>query len=99
MKRLILASNRLPVHIRGNGSGFQIERADEQTISGLQGFYRESNPVWIGLTELENRTLTLPEQKRLSEQLEEFDCIPLFPEGEDLYRHLHGFSRNTIWIP
>lgn len=97
MKQLILASNKLPVHIYPDGNDFLIERADEQTISGLQDFYRASNPKWIGLTEIESRPLTLPEQNRLEARLKEYDCIPIFPERPDLDLHLHGFSRNTIW--
>jgi len=97
MKRLILASNRLPVHIQENGKDFLIERADEQTISGLRDFYRANNPKWIGLTGIEHRQLTIPEQKRLKIQLKEYDCIPLFPDRKELNLHLHGFSRNTIW--
>ncbi|MBN2697431.1 MAG: bifunctional alpha,alpha-trehalose-phosphate synthase (UDP-forming)/trehalose-phosphatase [Bacteroidales bacterium] len=97
MKKLILASNRLPVHIYEGKKDFKIERADEQTISGLQDFYRANNPKWIGLTEIENRQLTPSEQKSLERKLEAFDCIPLFPGTDDLNLHLHGFSRNTIW--
>jgi len=97
MKQLILASNRLPVHIYHDGNEFLIEKADEQTISGLQDFYRANNPKWIGLTEIESPQLTLPEQKRLETRLGEFECIPIFPERQDLDLHLHGFSRNTIW--
>jgi len=97
MKRLILAANRIPVHIYEDGNDFIIEKADEQTISGLQTFYKAHQPKWVGLTELENREFTSHEETRLEKKLKEFNCVPVFPERDDLNKHLHGFSRNTIW--
>ena len=44
MKRLILASNVLPVHITRKNGNYRIEKEDEQTISGLQDFYEELWP-------------------------------------------------------
>ncbi|MEZ5071402.1 MAG: bifunctional alpha,alpha-trehalose-phosphate synthase (UDP-forming)/trehalose-phosphatase [Bacteroidales bacterium] len=97
MKRLILASNQLPVHITWQEDNYLIERADEQTISGLQDFYKAFEPQWVGMTGFENHVFSEEEAQRLEQELEAFQCIPLFPSPRDLNRHLHGFARNTIW--
>jgi hypothetical protein len=41
MKRLVLASNQLPVHINWQNGKYLIEKEEETTISGLQNFYGE----------------------------------------------------------
>ena len=97
MKRLILASNLLPVNIHWHEENYQIEKADEQTISGLQNFYEAFNPIWVGLTEFENHDFSENEVRKLTYLLEPFNCIPVFPRSRDLNLYLHGFARNTIW--
>ena len=97
MKRLILASNQLPVNIKWQGKNYEIEKTDEQTISGLQSFYQSCQPVWVGLTGFENHDFTKKEVEILENKLQKFNCIPLFPRSHDRNLYLHGFSRNTIW--
>jgi trehalose 6-phosphate synthase/phosphatase len=97
MKRLLLASNSLPVHIKWQEDKYLIKKADEQTISGLQDFYSAYNPEWIGLTEFENHEFTPKEIRSLENALKPFHCVPLFPRERDRSLHLHGFSRNTLW--
>jgi trehalose 6-phosphate synthase/phosphatase len=97
MKRLILASNLLPVNINWQGEQYVIERAEEQTISGLQTFYQGFQPIWVGLTEFENHDFSPQEAQMLTDQLEPFNCVPLFPRPGDRNLYLHGFARNTLW--
>ena len=97
MKRLILASHLLPVHITSQNGRYVIERSDEQTISGLQSFYESYYPRWVGLTGMENHEFTPGEIEQLESKLDRFNCIPLFPRAQDHDLHLHGFARNTIW--
>ncbi len=97
MKRLILASHLLPVHITSQNGRYVIERSDEQTISGLQSFYESYYPRWVGLTGMENHEFTPGEIEQLESKLDRFNCIPLFPKAQDHDLHLHGFARNTIW--
>jgi trehalose 6-phosphate synthase/phosphatase len=97
MKRLILASNQLPVSIHFHKKDYQIQKTDEQTISGLQDFYESYHPVWVGLTGYENHTFSLKEMGILEQKLIPFNCIPIFPKSNDLNLYLHGFARNTIW--
>lgn len=97
MKRLILASHILPVHIDWQNGNYQIEKAEEQTISGLQDFYQAFQPKWIGLTEFENHRFSKQEAESLENQLEHFNCVPVFPHPEDRNLYHHAFARNTLW--
>ncbi len=97
MKKLILASNMLPVDISRQNEKYRIEKSDEQTISGLREFYKSNHALWVGLTGLENHDFTAEERQELTETLSDFSCIPLFPQPQDVNRHRHGFSRNTLW--
>ena len=97
MKRLILASNLLPVNISRQDENYLIKKSDEQTISGLQDFYDAFHPVWVGLTGFENHDFNKKEIKTLENKLDKFDCIPVFPRSRDRNLYLHGFARNTLW--
>jgi len=97
MKRLILASNVLPVHIEWQDNKYLIEKADEQTIAGLQDFYSAFHPKWVGLTGFENHDFTQKEVDILEKKLDRFSCLPVFPKPRDHNLYLHGFARNTLW--
>ena len=97
MKRLILASNLLPVHILWQDESYHIEKADEQTISGLNDFYSDFKPLWVGLNPFENHDFNSKEAFELSSRLRDFDCVPIFPRPRDRNLYLHGFARNTLW--
>jgi len=97
MKRLILASNMLPVHINWQNGKYLIKNAEETTISGLQNFYGEFESEWVGLTPFENHEFNAKEIRSLEAALKPFHCVPIFPRPRDGNLHLHGFARNTLW--
>ena len=97
MKRLILASNLLPVHISWQEGKYLINKGEETTISGLQDFYAAYKPEWVGLTDFENREFNAKDVRTLESALKPHHCIPVFPRSHDRNLHLHGFSRNTLW--
>ncbi len=97
MKRLILASNLLPVHVTWQDEQYLIEKSDEQTIAGLQDFYSSFHPKWVGLTGFENHDFTAEEAENLSAKLQSYNCLPVFPRSRDRNLYLHGFARNTLW--
>jgi trehalose 6-phosphate synthase/phosphatase len=97
MKRLILASNQLPVHINWQNGKYLIEKAEETTISGLQNFYSEFLTAWVGLTGFENHEFKPKEMRSLEASLLPLHCYPIFPKPRDGNLHLHGFARNTLW--
>jgi trehalose 6-phosphate synthase/phosphatase len=97
MKRLILASNLLPVHIQWENGKYNITEAEETTISGLKNFYSGFEPEWVGMTGFENHEFKAGEIRSLQAALKPFQCVPIFPRPRDGSLYLHGFARNTLW--
>jgi len=98
MKRLFVVSNQLPVEIQRIKRDFQIELGDEREKSGLNDFYNSYETNWIGLTGVEDHPFQPDEIKSLEKQLlEEYFCIPVFPDPADYNNYLHGFVKNTLW--
>jgi len=97
MKRLVLASNQLPVQINWQNGKYLIDKEEETTISGLQNFYGEFETEWVGLTPFENHDFNAKEVRALETALKPFHCVPIFPRERDRNLHLHGFARNTLW--
>ena len=97
MKRLIIASNLLPVNIVWHDENYRIEKTEEQTISGLQHFYQAFEPMWVGLTGFENHDFTPKEIRILESKLDPINCSAIFPRARDRNLYLHGFARNTLW--
>lgn len=98
MKRLFVVANQLPVEIQKIKKDFQIELGDEREKSGLNDFYNSYETNWIGLTGVEDHPFLPDEIKSLEKQLlEEYFCIPVFPNPADYNNYLHGFVKNTLW--
>lgn len=97
MKRLFIASNRLPVKIEQGSEGPSIESDGRGTIFGLESFYNNFETLWIGHTGLDDYKFSPEEEQTLTEKLNEQRCIPLFPDPTDYQKSLHGFSKNTLW--
>jgi len=97
MKRLFVAASFLPVNIQQTGNDYNIQPGDELTSSGLQDFYKGFHTQWIGHTGIENYDFNIREIRDLKSQLENYNCIPVFPDPEEHNRYLHGFASNTLW--
>ncbi|MCD4769095.1 MAG: bifunctional alpha,alpha-trehalose-phosphate synthase (UDP-forming)/trehalose-phosphatase [Bacteroidales bacterium] len=97
MKRLFIASNKLPVKIFQGSDGPSIESDGRGTIYGLEEFYEKFDAHWIGHTGLDDYEFSPEEELTLTDKLKELRCIPLFPELTDYQKSLHGFSKNTLW--
>lgn len=97
MKRLFIAASFLPVNIQHIGNDYHIQPGDELTSSGLQDFYKGFHTKWIGHTGIENHDFNIREMRILKSQLENYNCIPLFPDPDVHNRYLHDFASNTLW--
>ncbi|MFO7867713.1 MAG: hypothetical protein R6U95_00265 [Bacteroidales bacterium] len=48
MNRLIIASNRLPVHISENEDGLEVTPSAGGLATGLKSYHKRNNSIWIG---------------------------------------------------
>jgi trehalose 6-phosphate synthase/phosphatase len=97
MRRLFIASHRIPVAIDKQGDEFIITPAGKSTIYDLPDFAEYFESKWIGLTEIDDHMFSDQEKKQLSLRLEEYRAIPLFPDPELYHASMHGFAKNTLW--
>jgi hypothetical protein len=79
MKRLVPASNLLPVNIPWKRGKYFNEKEEETTISVLRDFYSSHEPQWVGLTGFENHQFKAREIQDLETALQPANGVPIFP--------------------
>lgn len=97
MGNLFVISNQLPVNIAKGERGFKITLTDEPVNSGLGKFYRGNNTKWIGLTNIDHYKLSKQEKEKLHNDLQEYNCIPVFADWSIIDDSVHGFAKQTIY--
>lgn len=97
MKRLYIASSKLPVTISVTSESIDIEPEGGSRLTGLEKFHDEQNAWWVGCTGNDDYYYSSDEKEFLSKRLLDHKCTAVFPEISDYRKHLHGFSRNTLW--
>jgi len=96
MKRLIIASNELPVRTEKKNEGVDVKSADEFKYSGLTDFYKQYDACWIGNVIFED-SLAVADDNELEESLKEYNCLPVNIDSETFRRAVHGFAGSTLW--
>ncbi|MEZ5000536.1 MAG: trehalose-6-phosphate synthase [Bacteroidales bacterium] len=97
MKRLFIASYKLPFNISFNSAKIEISEEIGARSSRLENFYSEHNARWVGCTGIDDHEFTEKESSVLRDQLGKYNCTPIIPPVGDYHNFLHGFSKNTIW--
>jgi trehalose 6-phosphate synthase/phosphatase len=97
MENLFVVSNQLPVHIEKVEKGFKITLKEEPVKSGLENFYKQYTTKWIGLTNIDHNKLSNQEKEKLKDELQEYNCIPVFADWNVINDSVHGFAKETIW--
>jgi len=95
MRRLLIASNRLPVKIEKRKNTLQYVDSVGGLATGLRSFYRSYKSLWIGSLsgEFEKGEKDLLKAKMRTD----FDCCPIFLSKRDLELFYSGFCNRTIW--
>lgn len=96
MARLILVSNRLPVTVHRDESGFRLERSIGGLASGLGAFYQSLDSLWIGWPGIEGGD-TIAGTAGITAALENERCRPVFIPQAEIEGFYDGFCNATIW--
>jgi trehalose 6-phosphate synthase/phosphatase len=95
MKRLIIASNRLPVKISKQDNEMLVTPSEGGLATGLKSYHKGNNSVWIGWPGV------IPENKKekdtVSNLLQKEQCLPVFLTEELIENYYDGFSNATLW--
>jgi len=97
MKKLFIASLKVPVNVSFNDQGLDIEHTRGISAPGLKDFYSKFETTWVGHTGIEDHAHSDMDRGYLDRELKKCQCIPVYSDLEDYRNFLHGFSRNTIW--
>ncbi|CAG8458650.1 2852_t:CDS:2 [Acaulospora morrowiae] len=94
VKRLLVVSNRLPVTVSKDESGYTFKMSSGGLVSALSGLKKTTPFTWIGWTGLH-----IPEEERqdVTKKLGEHSCLPVFVDEDLADRHYNGFSNSILW--
>ena len=94
--RLLIVSNRLPVSARADGTGVRLVEASGGLATGLRGWHRQSDAIWIGWPGDVDQFS--PEQRRdLEARLQHRRVVPVFLSAAQVERYYDGFSNRVLW--
>lgn len=95
MKRLIIASNRLPVKMNKTEEGLEVISSEGGLATGLRSYHKANNSIWIGWPGISPATAAETEEVKRALSAEQ--CLPVFPSEELIDDYYLGFSNATIW--
>ena len=94
-KRLIIASNRLPVKIDRLGDDFSVAASAGGLATGLKSYHKGQDSVWIGWPGLEVESAE--DESRVEALLAEEHCLPVYLDSVSIENYYDGFSNATLW--
>ncbi|MGM0652594.1 MAG: bifunctional alpha,alpha-trehalose-phosphate synthase (UDP-forming)/trehalose-phosphatase [Bacillota bacterium] len=95
-KRVLIASNRLPVSVSRKQGQLEITPSVGGLATGLSSFHRSNDGLWVGWPGMN------PGNKQKKMELEEilqneYNCFPVYLSATDLKKYYRGFSNRTLW--
>lgn len=94
--RLLVVSNRLPVAIEEQDSGWKVEPSPGGLVTALEPLLRDSGGTWLGWPGCPEEVPAADLLRDYSEQ-NDFDLVPVEISEEEIQRFYRGFSNKTIW--
>ena len=96
MSRILIVSNRLPVTVRTDAGGVEVQPSVGGVATGLRGPHERSGGVWIGWSGLVD---PLPEgdARALQARLEALRLVPVELTPEEVHRYYESYSNGVLW--
>src|SRR5262249_14281718 len=87
---------RLPVTVRADADGVEVQPSVGGVATGLRGPHERSGGLWIGWTGLDD---PLPEkdQQLLAQQLEAMRLVQVPLSREEVQRYYRAYSNGVLW--
>lgn len=94
-KKSYIISNRLPVTVTRDESGFNLVPSTGGLATALESVYRQQECYWIGWPGIiaENTE----EENSIRQLLEPLNCIPVFLNQPEYDAYYNGFSNTILW--
>ncbi len=97
MGRILIVSNRLPIQVTKNHTGFEVQPSTGGLATGVNSIHKSGNSVWIGWPGIYVRQSRVEERKRTADVLGHERYVPVFLTPYDISQYYEGFCNNTIW--
>lgn len=95
MSKTIIVSNRLPVKVYEDESGFNVITSEGGLATGLGSVYRSGDNVWLGWPGIE--VADEAKQHEVKERLAEVSLVPVFLTADEISGYYEGFSNEILW--
>ncbi len=96
MSRLVIASNRVPITVSGNGDEYTLKPSAGGLATALRGVHDEGDSVWVGYVG-EVGKLSAPARERLARELESRRLVSVPLSASDVTLYYDGFSNTVLW--
>ena len=97
MSRLVIVSNRLPVSVSIQDSEFIYNKSVGGVATGIASLSEPKERLWFGWPGVPSEQVKLEHKGRLSSDLNNIGCHPVFLSSKHIHNFYSGFSNETIW--
>jgi trehalose 6-phosphate synthase/phosphatase len=96
MSRVLIVANRLPVTVRVNDGGIEVEKSSGGLATGLLRPHEQSGGLWIGWSGAPGN-LSEEQQSQLEGQLAALRLVGVPLSDDQVARYYEGFSNGVLW--
>lgn len=93
--RLLLVSNRVPVTIKTEGTGYKLDKSSGGLVTVLQDLMKTTPFEWIGWPGVE---IPQQDQEQIAKTCQDqYRCKPVFIDDGTADEYYNGFSNGLLW--
>jgi trehalose 6-phosphate synthase/phosphatase len=96
MPRVLIVANRLPITVRANEAGVEVQKSSGGLATGLLRVHEQSGGLWVGWSGAAD-DLTESQQAELNRQLADMRLAAVPLSADQITRYYEGFSNGVLW--
>ena len=96
-KRILIVSNRLPIHIAPDGEKIKVSQSIGGLATGMQPVHEKYQTLWIGWSGIDPEDFTDKQVVFIKEAFGEHQCQPVHLDPVLVRDYYEGFSNSTVW--
>lgn len=97
MSQVIILSNRLPVSVKKEDGELVFYPSVGGLATGLSSYANDRKNRWIGWPGIASDGLTALERQKIVDELEEYNCTPVFLSRRQVNDFYNGYSNSVLW--
>ncbi len=97
MASVTIVSNRLPISVKKVGGKLKFYPSSGGLATGLASYTEDSNNKWVGWPGIVSDELTDSEKERISSELANSNCYPVFLTQKEIEDFYNGYSNSILW--